>query len=166
MKKLLLLSFICLAMTPSIAQVAYYKGEWTMVDKHDLFTGIFKIDIKNDGRVNGELVWLYLATDSSDNVMVDMYKGKKGRQGIEIVEGRYSPLTHDLYLKGEDKVDPYIVLGLEEYSLKYSVDKQVIYGTTATGGTNKGLFYAIKMNSAAGAAAFNTAKQKVKNKSK
>lgn len=166
MKKSLLLSFICFAMIPAIAQVAYYKGEWTMVDKHDLFTGIFKIDIKNDGRVNGEFVWLYLATDSSDNTMLDMYKGKKGRQGIEILEGRCTPTTHDLYLKGEDKVDPYAILGLDEYTLKYSADKQVIYGTTATEGTNKGLFFATKMNTATGSAAFNAAKQKVKNKTK
>ena len=166
MKKLLLASLLCTAFYCSQAQVAYYKGEWTMVDKHDLFTGVFRLETKNDGRVNGQLIWLYLATDSSDNVMIDMYKGKKGRQGIEIVEGRYTPSTHDLYFKGEDKVDPYTILGLDEYSLKYSADKQVIYGTTATGGTNKGLFYAIKMNSAAGAAAFNAAKLKVKNKTR
>lgn len=166
MKKLLLLTFFCLAMFPAIAQVAYYKGEWTMVDKHDLFTGIFKIEIKNDGTVTGQLAWTYLETDSTDDFMLTSYKGKKGKQGLEFVEGKYAPSTHDIYFEGKDKSDPYEILGLDKYTLKYSADKQVIYGTTATEGTNKGLFYAIKMNNAAGAAAFNAAKMKVKNKTK
>ena len=133
-----------------------------MVDKHDLFTGIFKIEIKNDGTVNGQLTWTYLATDSTDDFMVSSYKGKKGKQGLEFVEGKYVPSTHDIHFEGKDKNDPYQLLGLDKYTLKYSADKQVIYGTTATNGTNKGLFYAIKMNNAAGEAAFNTERSKMK----
>jgi len=165
MKRSILALTLCFVASYNYAQTSYYKGEWTKKDKSDLFTGILKVEMKKDGRVNGEIVWLYLAADSTDASLLEMYKGKKGRQAIEVVEGRYSPMTNELYWAGEEKIDPDNIISLDIYNLKISADKQVIYGTTDSNGTNSGLFYAIKMNGAA-ATAFNAAKNKVKVKRK
>ena len=164
MKKFSLTFLICFMIHFLFAQVFYYKAEWSMKDKHDLFTGICKIEIKDNEMVKGELVWKFLAVDSTDNSMMDMYKGKKGKSGIEFVEGNYNPSTHDIFFEGQEKDDPCEILGLDKYSLKRSADGLVLYGTTATGGTNKGLFYAHKLKAVEGVMEFKTAKLKVSKK--
>ncbi len=161
MKKLLLFFFLCFLLYKSNAQL-YYKGEWSKMNKHDLFTGIFKITIKNKVEVSGELVWTYLATDSSDHSFTNHYKEKKGRKGIEYVEGSFNPATNDIYFEGRSKDDPDDLLGLDKYSLKLSANKEVLYGKTDANGDKDGMIYAIKLNAAAGEREFNAAKLKVK----
>lgn len=166
MKKWVLITLLSIITYCSNAQLAYYKGEWTMIDQQDLFTGIFKISLKKDGTVSGQLVWTYQATDSTDNNTLALYKGKrKGTIGIENVEGHYTAATRSIYFEGIRKVDPDEVIGLDKYTLKLSNNKQVIYGTTATGGSNKGLFYAVKINNQTGEKEFNAATTTLKKKS-
>lgn len=157
----LIFSLLCTWQTV-LSQTNYYKGEWTRVNKHELFTGIFKIDITNDGKAQAELVWTILAADSTSRYYIDYYNGKKGKSGIEYAEGFFSAVTNDLYLAGKEKDDPYLILGLDKYHLKLSSNKQVLYGTTETEGTNEGLFYAAKLNNESGVKAFLTAKTTVK----
>ena len=157
----LIFSLLCTWQTV-LSQTTYYKGEWTRVNKHELFTGIFKIDITNDGKAQAELVWTILAADSTSRYYLDYYNGKKGKSGIEYAEGLFSAVTNDLYLAGKEKDDPYLILGLDKYHLKLASNKQVLYGTTETEGTNEGLYYAIKLNNESGVKAFMTAKTTVK----
>ena len=131
-------------------------------NKHDLFTGIFKIGIDAEGKANAEIIWTYLATDSTNKDMLEMYKGKKGRSGIEYAEGNFSATTNDFYFEGKRSEDPFVILGLDKYHLKLSADTQVIYGTTETQGTNEGMLYAVKLNDAAGEKEFMAAKARVK----
>ena len=124
--------------------------------------GIFKIAVKKDGTANAEIVWTYLATDSTRQEMVDLYKGKKGRSGTEYLEGRFDAATGDFYFEGKEKDDPDMILGLDKYHAKLSANKQVIYGTTETERTKEGLMYAVKMTNSAGQKEFIAAKAKVK----
>ena len=64
--------------------------------------------------------------------------------------------------EGQKADDPALILGLDKYHLKLSVNKQAIYGTTETQGTNEGLLYATKLNSASGEKEFTAAKARVK----
>jgi hypothetical protein len=163
MKQLMLIFTLVLALQCSFAQTAYYKGEWTTKNKADLFTGIFKIEIKNDGTVNAEMVWTYLATDSAVKEVVNMYKGKKGKSGIEYATGNFSANTNDIYFEGKEKDDPHVILGFDKYHLKLAANQQAIYGTTETAGTNEGLFYAVKLENEAGKKDFMAAKANIKN---
>ena len=148
MKKILIL-FCCGSLAiSSLAQTSYYKGEWTTLNSTDLFTGIFKIDIGKDNTVSGTLVWTYISVDSSKSEMVDLYKGKKGKKGIEYVSGTYNPLTRDMSFEGNKKDDPDNVIGVDKYSLKLSTDRSTLYGTTNHGGTNDGFFLARKIDRA------------------
>jgi hypothetical protein len=162
MKQLILIFCLLYTLQISFAQTTYYKGEWTRVNKHELFTGIFKIDIKKDGSASAVLLWTYLAVDSTSHELLDMYKDKKGRSGIEYAEGFFSAPTNDFYFAGSEKDDPFNILGLDKYHLKLASNKQAIYGSTETDGTNEGLLYAVKMNDAAGEKEFNAAKAKIK----
>lgn len=162
MKKIFATLIILLCIQCSFAQVSYYKGEWTMLNKHDLFTGIFKIGIDAEGKTRAEIVWTYLAIDSSSKDLIEMYKGKKGRSGIEYAEGYFSASTNDLTFEGKISDDPFVILGLDKYHIKLSADKKVIYGTTETQGTNEGMLYAVKLPDAAGAKEFIAAKARVK----
>jgi hypothetical protein len=162
MKQLLLIFMLLFTLTCSFAQISYYKGEWTSKNKTDLFTGIFKIDIKKDGIVNAELLWIYRAIDSSNQELVNLYAGKKGKSGIEYATGNFSPNTNDLYIEGKEKDDPDVILGVDKYHLKLTANKQAIYGFSETGGTNEGLLYAVKMNEAGGKKEFMAARAKVK----
>lgn len=146
----------------SQASVSYYKGEWTEVNKHTLFTGIFKISIDPNGETKAELVWTYLAIDSANREMMIMYQGKKGRTGIEYAEGSFSETTNDLEFEGKRTDDPSLILGLDKYHLKLAANKQVIYGKTETQGTNEGLMYAVKMDNKKGEKEFNEAKARVR----
>jgi hypothetical protein len=162
MKKIFLSLALLLTIQCCFAQVAYYKGEWTMIDRHDLFTGIFKISMNAAGKVKAEIVWTYLAIDSTSKDYMDMYQNKKGKSGIEYAEGNFSSATNDLYFEGIKKDDPFIILGVEKYHLKLAANKQAIYGSTETEGTNKGLLYAVKLNYTAGKKEFRGAKTKIK----
>lgn len=164
MKRIFILFLYCCFIQGVGAQVTYYKAEWSMKNKHDLFTGICKIELKDNTDIKGEIAWVFLAVDSTDKSMMDMYEGKKGKSGIEKVEGSYTTETHDVYFEGIDKDDPNLILGLDKYSLKLSADKQVLYGTTATGGTNSGIFYAIKINNAEGVKKFTLIKARLSKK--
>ena len=163
MKRILILAAVFFISYNSNAQ-SYFKGEWTKLNKNDLFTGIFKITIKNVGTVSGELLWTYLAIDSSDNFLKEHYKGKKGRSGIEYVVGTIDTKTNEIYFEGKSKDDPNDILGLDKYSLKLSANKKVLYGKTDSNGGKDGMFYGIKMNAAAGAKEFNAIRSKMKHK--
>lgn len=165
MKKLLTLLLLCFALCNCFAQTDYYKAEWTMKNKQDLFTGICKIETDQQHVIKGEIIWRYWAVDSTDQAMMDMYKEKKGKMGIEFIEGNYFSNSHDVIFEGKAKNDPFGILGMDKYSLKLSADKQVLYGTTATEGTNSGLFYAVKLTTGSGEKKFLSAKAKVKKNS-
>ncbi len=164
MKRIFIVFLCCCFMQSLGAQVTYYNVEWRMKNKQDLFTGVCKIELKNNTDIKGEIAWVFLAVDSTDKSMMDIYEGKKGKCGIEKVEGSYTAETHDVYFEGVDKDDPSLILGLDKYSLKLSADKQVLYGTSATGGTNNGMFYAIKLNNAEGIRKFALAKARLSKK--
>ncbi|MEP7237212.1 MAG: hypothetical protein ABI685_05095 [Ferruginibacter sp.] len=163
MKRILLIFSLLFTLQTGFAQTSYFKGEWTALNKNDLFTGLFKIEIKKDGTAKAEFIWTYLATDSNSTEYIDMYKDKKGRSGIEYASGNFMAATNDLYFEGKEKDDPLSIIGLDKYHLKLSINKQVLYGTTETEGTNQGLFYAIKMNNTTGEKEFRAAKSKIKN---
>ena len=163
MKKILLALGLFLSVYFVNAQkTMYFKGEWTKLNKGDLFSGIFKITIDADNMVKGELLWTFLSADETDNFMVEHYKGKKGKYGIEFVEGTYTASTHDMYFEGKSRTDPNEVIGTDKYSLKFSADKKVLYGRTATEGTNDGMFYAIQVDGRSVIQQLNAAKLKLK----
>lgn len=162
MKKILPICFMLLFYQYSFAQVTYYKGEWTKRNTQDLFTGIFKISKDAEGRVKAAIVWTYVAIDSTNKQLLDIYKGKKGRSGIEYAEGEFYAATNDMYFSGKRTDDPFVILGTDNYHLKLSANNQVLYGTTETGGTNEGMLYALKQNAVEGEKAFKTALVKIK----
>ncbi len=133
-----------------------------MKNKQDLFTGIFKIGIKNDGKATGQFVWTYVAIDSTNSSLLDMYAGKKGMSGIEYAEGNLNAVTNDLFFEGISKDDPNLILGLDKYHLKFSAGKQAIYGITETEGTNEGLLFGLQLTKETGEKEFMAAKEKIK----
>lgn len=162
MKKIFATLTILLCLQYGYAQVSYYKGEWTRLNKQELFSGIFKIGLDASDHVKVEIVWTYLATDSSNSQLLEMYKGKKGRSGIEYAEGNFSASANDLTFEGLRADDPFTILGLDKYHLKLSADKKVIYGTTETDGSHEGMLYAVKLPDAAGEKEFKATKARVK----
>lgn len=162
MKNIFLSLTLLFVLQCSFAQVTYYKGEWTKAKNQDLFTGIFKITMNSAGKAKAQIIWTYRAIDSTNIDLVEMYKNKKGKSGIEYVKGFFSANTHNFYFEGVKKYDPYTILGLEKYHLKLAANKQVIYGTTETEGTNEGLLYAVKLNYATGKKMFTSAKAKIR----
>lgn len=164
MKKIFLTSALLVIYFVGFSQVttSYYKGEWTEVKKHTLFTCILKISITSSGEAKAETVWTYLAIDSTNKEMREYYQDKEGKSGIAFAEGIYSETTNDLYLEDKSTDDPAIILGFDKYHLKFTANKNVIYGKTETNGTNEGLMYAIKLNSKKGEKEFITAKTGVK----
>ena len=166
MKKIFVTLTLLLCLQYVFSQVTYYKGEWTMRNKHDLFTGIFKIGINAAGKVKAEIIWKYLAIDSTNKDLLELYKGKKGRSGIEYAAGSFNPSTNDFYFEGIKANDPFTILGLDKYHIKLAAGKQAIYGTTETQGTNEGMLYAVKLKKAAGKKEFMAAKAKVKSAKK
>jgi len=158
MKKYILLLTTLFCINLLHAQVSYYKGEWTRINKHDCFTGIFKISIDKDNMVKGELLWTYIAIDSTDKSMTEQYHGKKKRTGIEYVEGSYNTSTHDIYFEGRSKEDPWEIIGLDKYTLKLSLNMQILYGSTDSQGSKDALFYGTRISSATGQKEFGIAK--------
>lgn len=162
MKKILSAVILCFFMYSSIAQTNYYRGEWTVKDKTTLFTCLCKIEIQKDGIVRTEFIWKYISIDSNNTELVQAYKDKKGKTGIEYSEGRYEAGTGDIYLQTESMTDPHHILGPSKYYIRLSADKQALYGTTTNpNGEEPGLIYAIKLSSPA-AKEFNVLKSKVK----
>jgi hypothetical protein len=162
MKKILALIIVFFYASPLFAQTAYYKGEWRTVNKDELFTGIFRVKIKDQSVVTGKLIWVYHATDSSSAELMQLYKGKKGKVAMEIVEGVYNPVTGDIYWEGTSKKDPQQIIGTDKYTLKLSGDRQVMYGKTDSNGADNGLFYGRRMNYKTGAKLFAALRKKIK----
>jgi hypothetical protein len=146
MKKIISTMALSLIVCTCLAQVTYYKGEWTVKDKSDLFTCVCRIEIQNDGIVKGELIWTYISIDSSNAELAEAYKGKEGKSGIEYVEGIYKAATKDIYLETTKLTDSWKILGSTKYLIKLSANQQVLYGITTTLNDDApGLFYAVKM---------------------
>lgn len=162
MKRLILLLAVLFSTYALQAQTSYYKGEWTCAGKTDRFSGIFQVRIKADGRVTGKLVWVYHAVDSNDAEMVAMYKGKRGKVGMEYVSGTFNPATNDIYFEGTKKNDPQQIIGTDKYTLKLSADRRTIYGKTDSNGNNDGLFYGRRMSYKNGAQQFATLQKKIR----
>ena len=142
MKRFLLAAFLVIS-TFSYAQVTYYKGEWTKIKSAANFSCILKLDLK-DSIVHADILWTYNAIDSSDKEYMEYYKNKKGRMGLEFATGKFSSLTNDFILEGTTKIDPDLIIGLDKYLLKLSLNKQVIYGATYSNGDKNGLTYFIR----------------------
>ena len=146
MKKFILGFLLFVSSDTAFSQTSlFFKGEWTVTDRNELFTCYCKLDILPGAVVKAEFIWTYLATDSSNQELVTYYKGKKGKTGIEFARGTFTAHTNDIFLSTTDLNDPETILGKGKYYLKISADRQAIYGTTATPeGTDPGLFYAVK----------------------
>ena len=146
------------------AQSTYYKGEWTVKDKTDLFTCLVKIDIKKDGTATGEFIWKYISIDSSNAELVELYKGKKNKTGIEYTAGTYNAASSYMYLETVKHSDPDMILGSTKYFIKLSAGKQILYGTTTNlNGEEPGLVCLVQIKSSA-AKVFNDLKRKIKSR--
>ncbi len=162
MKKIsCILSFLIIQHFSS-AQVTYYQGEWTRVNKHELFTGVFKIELKSKGVVNATWLWTFKYIDTNDASLSELYQGKSGKKAVEFGAGTWDRNTRDLFVEGLTKNDPNGIIGLDKYSLKLTADGQVIYGKSNSNGNEDGLFYAKKITTAAGIAAFKAAGNLIK----
>lgn len=164
MKKLFLSIAVLFYLSNAFAQVTYYKGEWTKINSEENFSAFLRLDIK-DSVVRGEIIWTYKAIDSADDVAVKYYKGQKGKMGIEYVKGIYSSKTYDIQFEGISKTDPDLIIGLDKYLLKLSLDNSTIYGRTLSQGENTGLVYFYKAPSLIAEKEFNTLKSKILSKS-
>ena len=162
MKNLTIGIILCLLTNMLNAQVSYYKGEWKQVNNKTLFGCILKLEVKDIIHVSGEIVWTYIAIDSSNAQLVEFYKGKKGKTGIEFVEGTTDPSTSDYYFEGMRKNDPDSIIGLDKYTLKISSDKHVIFGKSDSNGQNNGLLYAQKLTKVQVEKEFKAVKNKMK----
>ena len=162
MKNVFLFLTILLSLQ-TVAQVSYDKGEWTKINGGDNFTGFLRMEIK-DSVVTGEIIWTFVSIDSADANLVKYYKGQKGKMGIENVTGIYSAKTHDIQFEGLTKTDPDLVIGMDKYLLKLSIDKMVIYGRSLSNGENNGLVYFYKINNGIAAKEFNALKTKILSK--
>ena len=143
MKKLFFTSLLFVAFTVSKSQVIYYTGEWTKINNQSNFSAILRLEIK-DTLVTANILWTFMAIDSSDAEALKYYKDKKGKFGIEYAHGKYSASSHDIMMQGEVKTDPDLIIGLDKYLLKWSLDKKVIYGKTYSNGDKDGLVYFIR----------------------
>ena len=154
MKKIFLSLAILFYLSNAFAQVSYYKGEWTKINSEENFSAFLKLEIK-DSVATGEIIWTFIAIDSADDVAIKYYKGQKEKMGIEYVKGIYSAKTYDIQFEGTSKTDPDLIIGMDKYLLKLSLDKSVIYGRTLANGENNGLVYFYKVNSLSTTKEFN-----------
>ena len=164
MKKIFLSLAIIFYLSNAFAQVSYYKGEWTKVNSEENFSAFLKLEIK-DSVVKGEIIWTFKAIDSADDAAVKYYHGQKGKMGIEYVKGIFSVKTYDIQFEGTSKTDPDLIIGMDKYLLKLSLDRSVIYGRTLANGENNGLVYFYNINDIAGAIEFNALRAKIISKS-
>lgn len=160
MKKILLSFALIFYLGNAFAQVTYYKGEWTKVNSEANFSAFLKLEIK-DSMAKGEIIWTFKAIDSADDVSIKYYKGQKGKMGIEYVKGIFSAKTYDIQFEGISKTDPDLIIGMDKYLLKLSLDRSVIYGRTLANGENNGLVYFYKVNSLTVAKEFNSLRSKI-----
>lgn len=160
MKKIFFSLVTLFYLSNAFAQVTYYKGEWTKINSEENFSAFLKLDVK-DSVVKGEIIWTYKAIDSADDASVKYYKGQKGKMGIEYVKGIYSSKTYDIQFEGISKTDPDLIIGLDKYLLKLSLDKATIYGRTLSQGENNGLVYFYKANNLIAEKEFNTLRSKI-----
>ena len=160
MKRLLLSAIIIFMVATSFAQTTYYKGEWTKINSTDNFEALIKLQIK-DTAITGEIVWKFISVDSTDEQSVNYYKGQKGKTGIEYVKGSFFAKTNDLQFEGIEKTDPFMIIGLDKYLLKLSLDKKIIYGRTLAQGENNGLICFYKVDNTEGAKEFNLLRTKL-----
>lgn len=154
MKKIISTIALFLIVCTSFAQTFFYKGEWAVKDKPDLFTSVCKIEIQSDGIVKGEFIWTYIAIDNNNAALVEVYKGKEGKSGIEYVQGVYKAATNDIYLETTKLKDPWKILGPTKYFLKQIVGQKEAYGfadakelygvTTDLSGEFTDYFFALK----------------------
>ena len=160
MKKIISAAVIFFLMLSCFAQSTYYKGEWSVKNKKDLFTCLAKIDVQSDGTATGEFIWTYISIDSNNAELVEMYKGKKNYFGIEYTAGTFNAGSNDIYLETKTLSDPWKILGTTKYYFKLSADKQILYGTTTDlNDEAPGLVYAAEVKSAA--KEFNDLKSKI-----
>jgi hypothetical protein len=144
MKNIFVVALLFSIIPNCMAQPSFYSGEWTVRNTNTLYTCICKIDTNPDGKTYGEIIWTFKAIDKNNPAMIEYYKDKTGKKGIEIVSGNYLSDSRDMYLQTINMIDPDTVLGSTLYYLKLSVDKNTIYGgTTNPNGEQPGSFYAI-----------------------
>jgi hypothetical protein len=147
MKKIVLFFFLLLPLISFSQTTAFYKGEWSVPGKQDLFSCTCKVIYGQNGNADIEFIWTYKAIDSSDDVMIRLYENKKGLSGVELASGHYDKHTHDLEVTGYSLQDPYVILAMAKYSLKVSPDKNLLYGTTSDlEDRSNGVFAAVKVN--------------------
>lgn len=158
--KIILPVFIFINFPDVSAQVTYYKGEWTTINRQENFSGLLLLDIK-DSLVTGEIIWTFVSIDSADVELMKYYKGLKGKMGIENVQGMYLAKTFDIQFQGISKTDPDKIIGMDKYLLKLSRDKLCIYGRTLSNGENNGLVFFYKINTAAAEKEFKNLKAKI-----
>ena len=164
MKKIFLSLAILFSLFNASAQVSYYKGEWTKVNSEDNFSAFLKLEIK-DSVATGEIIWKFKAIDSADDAAIKYYKGKKEKMGIEYVKGIFSQNTNDIHLEGIYKTDPDLIIGMDKYILKLSLDKLVIYGRSLSNGENNGLVYFYSADSLTASKEFDLLKANILSKS-
>ncbi|MFN8243816.1 MAG: hypothetical protein U0X40_07145 [Ferruginibacter sp.] len=166
MKKILFIALMLLAGNHLPAQTTYYRGEWSKAGSGERFTGLFAIRIKANGSVTGELLWKYLACDSTDKFQLTHYINKKGKTAIEIIDGTYDAERFEFAWRGTDKIDPYEIIDTDRYTIKISLDRKNIFGSSASHGTNNGYFYGVKTDAIPAKNELDKARTLLKRKSK
>src|SRR5690242_16527096 len=111
MKKILPLIIFLLPLSATSQTVSFYKGEWSVPDKQDLFSCTCKLMIEANGTADIIFIWTYKAIDSVDEVMMKLYKGKKDDSGIEMASGHYDNRSLDVEVTSIKLVDPHVILG-------------------------------------------------------
>ena len=110
MKKTIITLTLMLLVSLLNAQDLYYKGEWKKVNTKEVFTFFCRLNVNDSSKVSGEILWTFVAIDSTSTDLMALYKGKKGKMGTEYVEGRADFLNGDFYFEGKRKTDLIILL--------------------------------------------------------
>jgi hypothetical protein len=150
MKSCLFPAVILLLAFSGYAQTKYYEGEWSEVNRSIIFKGLLKLDIKNNS-TEGQIIWTFIAADSSNPNSVAYYRGKKGLIGIELITGTLNLTASEMTLEGYSKDDPGNVIGLDKYYVKFSMNRSVIYGKTWSNGEHNGLVFFKSLDDKTGA---------------
>ncbi len=142
MKKISLFLVFLFIYTVSFAQTKYYKGEWSKTGTSYVFKAFVKLEFKGS-KIEGEILWTIALANQLDSSMAAYYKNKMNRLGVEVISGDYNAVTRDVSFAGVSKIDPDNIIGLDIYALKLSSDGIKLFGKTESGGTGKGVFYAV-----------------------
>ncbi|MEQ8827021.1 MAG: hypothetical protein RIC82_04500, partial [Parvibaculum sp.] len=89
-----------------------------------------KLDVDERNQVEGEILWTVLSSPATRPEYLD----KLGTQGIEFIKGTYDPESNLLAVKGIRKDDPNGILGLDNYLIVLSEDRQRLVGGTDSHG--------------------------------